>query len=56
MVRIFLYLVRTEENTDQKKLRICTLFTQCRIFDILHFAFMFCILFEIVANFFSSEN
>ena len=47
---------RIEENTDQKKLRIWTLFTQCRIFDILHFAFMFCILFEIVTNFFSSEN
>ena len=30
LVRIFLYLVRLQENTDQKKLRIRTLFTQCK--------------------------
>ena len=29
LVRIFLYLVRMRENTDQKKLRIWTLSTQC---------------------------
>ena len=28
LVRIFLYSVRIQENTDQKKLRIWTLFTQ----------------------------
>ena len=29
LVRIFLYSVQIQENTDQKKTRICTLFTQC---------------------------
>ena len=29
LVRIFLYSIRIQENTDQKKLRIWTLFTQC---------------------------
>ena len=29
LVRIFLYSVRIQENTDQKKFRIWTLFTQC---------------------------
>ena len=29
LVRIFLYSVRMQENMDQKKLRIWTLFTQC---------------------------
>ena len=29
LVRIFLYSVRIQENTNQKKLRIWTLFTQC---------------------------
>ena len=29
LARIFLYSVRIQENTDQKKLRIWTLFTQC---------------------------
>ena len=29
LVRIFLYSVRMLENTDQKKLRIWRLFTQC---------------------------
>ena len=29
LVRIFLYSVRIQGNTDQKKLRIWTLFTQC---------------------------
>ena len=29
LVRIFLYSVRIQENTDHKKLRIWTLFTQC---------------------------
>ena len=28
--RISLYSVQMRENTDQKKLRICTLFTQCQ--------------------------
>ena len=38
-MRICLYSVRIQENTDQKKLRIWTLFTQCFIFstDYLHF-------------------
>ena len=30
LLRIFLYSVRIEEITDQKKLRIRTLFTQCK--------------------------
>ena len=30
LVRIFLYSVRMQENTDQKKIRILTLFTQCQ--------------------------
>ena len=30
LVRIFLYSVRIQENTDQKKLRIWALFTQCK--------------------------
>ena len=41
LVRIFMFLVRIQENTDQKKLRIWTLFTQwtyrrisCRYFRI----------------------
>ena len=29
LVRIFLYSVQTQENTEQKKLRIWTLFRQC---------------------------
>ena len=29
--RISPYLVRMQENTDQKKLRIWTLFTQCEV-------------------------
>ena len=29
LVRIFLYSIRIQENTDQKQLRIWTLFTQC---------------------------
>ena len=29
LVHIFLYLVRIQENTDQKKLRIWTLYAQC---------------------------
>ena len=29
LVRIFLYSVQIQENTDQKKLRICLLFAQC---------------------------
>ena len=29
LVRIFLHSVRIQENTDTKKLRIWTLFTQC---------------------------
>ena len=29
LVHIFLYSVRIQENTDQKLLRIWTLFTQC---------------------------
>ena len=29
LVRIFLYSVLIQENTDQKKLRLWTLFTQC---------------------------
>ena len=32
LVRIFLYSVRIQENTDQKKLRIWTLFTQWELF------------------------
>ena len=28
LVRIFVYAVRVQENTDQKKIRIWTLFTQ----------------------------
>ena len=32
LARIFPYLVRILENTDQKKLRIWTLFTQCNIY------------------------
>ena len=31
LVPIFLYLFEIQENTDQKKLRIWTLFTQCII-------------------------
>ena len=31
-VRIFLYSVRIQENTDQKKLRIRTLSTQCNAY------------------------
>ena len=31
LARIFLYLVRIQENTDQEKLRIWTLFTQCTL-------------------------
>ena len=31
LVRIFLYSVQIEENTDQKKLRIWTLFTYCNV-------------------------
>ena len=31
LVRIFLYSVRIQENTDQKKLHIWTLFTQCLV-------------------------
>ena len=30
LVRIFLYSEWIQENTDQKKLRIWTLFTQCK--------------------------
>ena len=30
LIRKSLYSVRIQENTDQKKLRIWTLFTQCR--------------------------
>ena len=30
--RMFLYLIRIQENTDQKKLRIWTLFRQCNQF------------------------
>ena len=29
LVHIFLYSVRIQENTDQKKLRVWALFTQC---------------------------
>ena len=29
LVRIFLYSVQIQENTDQNKIRICTHFTQC---------------------------
>ena len=36
LVRIFLYSVRMQENTDQKKLRIWTLFTQWKV-PILYF-------------------
>ena len=32
LVPIFLYSVRIQENTDQKKLRIWTLFTQCNAY------------------------
>ena len=31
--RIFLYSVRIQENTDQKKLRIWTLFTQWALYN-----------------------
>ena len=32
LVRIFLYSVRKQKNTDQKSLRIWTLFTQCTVY------------------------
>ena len=35
-VRIFLYSVQIQENADQEKLRIWTLFTQCRAPKIIH--------------------
>ena len=31
LVRIFLYSIGMQESTDQKKLRIWTLFTQCEV-------------------------
>ena len=34
LVRIFLYSVQIQENTDQKKLRIWIIFTQCEITEI----------------------
>ena len=33
LVCIFLYSVRIQENTDQKRLRIWTLFTQCDVYN-----------------------
>ena len=39
LVRIFPYSVQMRENTDQKKLRLWTLFTQCSCFAILHVSF-----------------
>ena len=36
LVRIFLYSVQIQENADQEKLRIWTLFTQCRAPKIIH--------------------
>ena len=35
LVRIFPYLDSIQKKTDQKTLRIWTLFTQCEIFDII---------------------
>ena len=35
------YSVRMRENTDQKKLRIWTLFTQCLFQAIMHFVIKF---------------
>ena len=32
LVRIFLYSVQIEENADQKKVCVWTLFTQCQVF------------------------
>ena len=37
LVRIFLFSVRIQENTDQKKLPIWTLFTQCKRLMYLQF-------------------
>ena len=37
LVRIFLFSVRIQENTGQKKLRIWTLFTQCKRLMYLQF-------------------
>ena len=34
VLRISPYLVRMRENTDQKKLRIWTLFTQCKLYRV----------------------
>ena len=34
LVSIFLYSVRIQKNTDQKKLRIWTLFTQCKCMQV----------------------
>ena len=34
LTRIFLYSVPIQENTDQKKLRIWTLFKQCKLVDL----------------------
>ena len=36
LLRKYLYSVRIQEDVDQKKLRIWTLFTQCRVITIIH--------------------
>ena len=36
LVRIFLYSVRIRENTDQKKPRIWTIFTQCTVYKYVY--------------------
>ena len=50
LVPIFLYSVRIQENTDQKKLRICTLFMQCLCY------YLYCICVFLFSDFLVFKN